>query len=1220
MKGLGISTRFKGSLVWSSAAFTLCISACSGFNFNNPADEFKQAILTGEIISKDGEFQGEEDQPIPGFFNAVSKNPESLTYQIVNQPALGTVAIGEKGQFVFNPRANLHGDDFFTFVATDGDRQSKESVIKIKISPINDAPVVTDGLLRTIEDPTPQEFPTQQYRASASTLDVEGDPITYSLTDSPKSPIKTLKTKKGTVTLDSVLGLFTFVPDPEVSGEDEFSYWATDSNGATGGPGKIHVSIRSKNDPPSIRTIPTPHMREGDPLTVFKLPVDDPDCTALDAPDCALLTFRITSITQSATALDMLVPDMNTVFQNQGTFQFKPKTDFNGTVTLNYAVDDGVANLTGAFNVIVDPVNDAPTFSTSVISGIYTRTVGEGNTITVDLKTLVNDVDTGDSLNLQQLNNSMLGVFSIANDTKIVTYRATTNVPDNQTRTEDVVLKITDNQGATTPSNLTLRFTITAQPNRTPQITAANDTITLQVREKDKNIAIPLQENANDPDPEDTGNLDFKLTVPNNFIGALTPAPSITAKTYTYSAPDQCQPAAGTSICNTSFTYFAFDSRNASSETGTVRIQISAVDDPPVPVSPTQTIQESKTISLALTASDPDTAANTLRYQLVPQTAGSAYELVSIPLAPGDPANALRFRTKSGGIVIQTAPNAAGLTFIAPSNIVFGNQRYLTIPFKFNVLDATSSREGIVTIQVTRAPIGLDFITSFDSPGTDFVTDVLGEDSGDIFVLGTQGAPDSLNRFERTDGTNCPHFSDNLTDFDSNGGGGSRGVIYQINRMGGADQGCPIRVTQFGGVKDDHPKAMVKYNNWIYAVGTTFGGIKIDNGTLTGEANPGDTTDGDAFLIKYQVGSTRIRWARVMGQQAAQGLTFDSPFGTANVRFGSKTDEALGVTVRLAPVVTTAGITELRPLIYVTGYTQVLNNGVYVKKPFIMKYVDMDDGSSSQGIPPTQLWNKYIVPSVLDLNSSEVANGIVVAPDGNGLVDDIYLVGTSGEGVVKEGFVAHFNISSPFTNRMGEADSRMNWADRIDSSTTSEVNAITFISEPNNARIYVTGATSSPQTGLLSPFIARYQHSAVENRRWIQFLEPSQGSGTGLKLQTKVQLDANLKSLTTLYLLGTANGDFTQAYNPPGGMTDALIAKITEDSTGSSVQTQRTELLGGSGNELARGFFYSEIEDRYYVGGYSGDNYFGRGVSANQAGFSGPSQDGFLIKFELRNP
>ena len=95
--------------------------------------------------SKDGLLETYKNLENTGKFNVVDEEGSSLTYTITRQPRRGSVTIQEDGTFLFTPKKNKVGKDYFTFTATDAaGNVSNEATITIQILKATDDKRYTD--------------------------------------------------------------------------------------------------------------------------------------------------------------------------------------------------------------------------------------------------------------------------------------------------------------------------------------------------------------------------------------------------------------------------------------------------------------------------------------------------------------------------------------------------------------------------------------------------------------------------------------------------------------------------------------------------------------------------------------------------------------------------------------------------------------------------------------------------------------------------------------------------------------------------------------------------------------------------------------------------------------------------------------------------------------------------------------------------------------------
>ncbi|HGM8087263.1 TPA: Ig-like domain-containing protein [Pseudomonas aeruginosa] len=246
-------------------------------------------------------------------------------YEIVGQPANGTAWMnGSTLNFV--PNANWYGTTTLTYRAwDDGGAYSNIATVTITVTPVNDAPVVTNRTLTTAED-TPAGL-------GLTASDVDSSVFTYEVVGQPAN---------GSATISG--STLTFTPAKDWNGTTSLTYRTRDDAGAYSNVATVTITVTAVNDPP---------------VAIAKsLTIDE------DTPG---------SVTLQATDVDSPVP---TVFQvvtapnaaqgsasiSGSTLTFTPAKDWNGSTSLTYRAQDtaGAWSAPATVTIVVRPVNDPP--------------------------------------------------------------------------------------------------------------------------------------------------------------------------------------------------------------------------------------------------------------------------------------------------------------------------------------------------------------------------------------------------------------------------------------------------------------------------------------------------------------------------------------------------------------------------------------------------------------------------------------------------------------------------------------------------------------------------------------------------------------------------------------------------------------------------------------------------------------------------------------------
>ncbi|MDD9893308.1 MAG: Ig-like domain-containing protein, partial [Gammaproteobacteria bacterium] len=278
----------------------------------------------------------------------------------------GSVSISNN-QLVFTPAANFNGTATINYEATDGNGGFGAATVTVTVNPVNDAPVVQDG----IPDQTVNEEQFLNFTFSATAFsDADGDTLTYSATDGPSAPLPAW------LTFDAANRNFSGTPDDADLPGLSVVVTADDGNGESTDT-IFNINVNPVND----RPVAQDDVATTDEDTQVNIDVLANDSDADGDP------LTIQGDTLSATNGSVSISNDQLVFT--------PAADFNGTATINYEATDGNGGFGAAtVTVTVNPVNDAPV----VQDGIPDQTVNEEQFLNFTFSaTAFNDAD-GDAL------------------------------------------------------------------------------------------------------------------------------------------------------------------------------------------------------------------------------------------------------------------------------------------------------------------------------------------------------------------------------------------------------------------------------------------------------------------------------------------------------------------------------------------------------------------------------------------------------------------------------------------------------------------------------------------------------------------------------------------------------------------------------------------------------------------------------------------------------
>jgi VCBS repeat-containing protein len=262
---------------------------------------------------------------------------DSLTYTLIENGKKGTVSLtnSQTGAFAYVPNANANGSDFFTFKVNDGKVDSQIVTVDVNINAVNDAPVAAQDLFHIEEDNTL----TVSTSILQNDVDVENDPLTAVLVSGPTN---------GTLTLNSD-GTFTYNPNPNFFGQDQFVYKANDGQ-VDSEEKTVTIDVSPVNDAP---------IAMASTLTVTEDLVANGTLFGTDIEGDAL-TYTIVENGK-----------LGTVTLSGGTnYTYQPNPNAYGTDSFTFKVNDGkVDSEVITVEITINPVNDAPIISDVSING-----------------------------------------------------------------------------------------------------------------------------------------------------------------------------------------------------------------------------------------------------------------------------------------------------------------------------------------------------------------------------------------------------------------------------------------------------------------------------------------------------------------------------------------------------------------------------------------------------------------------------------------------------------------------------------------------------------------------------------------------------------------------------------------------------------------------------------------------------------------------------------
>ena len=306
----------------------------------------------------------------PGVLQLDSDPSSLLTTPILaSQPSYGTASIAPDGSVVYTPDAHFAGTDTFYYVLTDGVNVSTPGQITIAVT--NTPPVAVAAVYGVAENsflsiPGPGLLQND--------YDADGDPISL-VTPAAGGPAN------GTLSLYSD-GTFTYVPNPNFTGNDSFTYVVSDGI-TTSAPATVTLNVHgdTAQSPPVAGT------------NLFAVAHDEELYVA--APG---LLAQCSDPDNDPLSAALVTPASNGTLSlySDGSLAYQPNAGFVGQDSFAYQVFDSTTG-SGTATVIIDVTNSTPV----AVNDFYTTPPNQPLVVS-DSGVLANDTDAdGDALTAQ---------------------------------------------------------------------------------------------------------------------------------------------------------------------------------------------------------------------------------------------------------------------------------------------------------------------------------------------------------------------------------------------------------------------------------------------------------------------------------------------------------------------------------------------------------------------------------------------------------------------------------------------------------------------------------------------------------------------------------------------------------------------------------------------------------------------------------------------------
>ncbi|HBH7889553.1 TPA: tandem-95 repeat protein [Vibrio parahaemolyticus] len=478
-----------------------------------------------------------------------------------NGPKNGTVIVNNDGTVTYTPDDNYVDEDTFTYIVTSGG-VSESTTVEVNVTPVNDAPVAKDDIATTQED-------------TAVTIDVLPND---SDVDGDKLSIESASVSKEQGTVEVVDGKLVFTPAENFNGDAEITYTVTD--GQLTDEAKVSVTVNPVNDAPTIKVDAVESITENAVSTdtvVATLTVRD-----TDTPEDRLTV----SLENNSNGYFVLVGDEVKLTQAGVDAVNNDELDLKD-LTISASVSDGVnPTASDSDSLVVNRVNDAPTVENAIADQELSEDFA---TYTIDLNYAFKDSDS--ALNFSVSGNSNV-LVSIENGIATISPTADWNGSETLTFT------------ATDPSGESISQTVNFTVAPVADIVADKATVV-----EDTPTIIKVLGNDTFEDDGKVVSLDIN-NGPANGTVSVNPDGSVT-----YTPNDNY-------VGKDTFTYVV--TSGGVSESTTVNVDVTPVNDAPVAKDDTAITDEDTPVTIDVLPNDTDIDGDKLSIQsaIVPEAQG----------------------------------------------------------------------------------------------------------------------------------------------------------------------------------------------------------------------------------------------------------------------------------------------------------------------------------------------------------------------------------------------------------------------------------------------------------------------------------------------------------------------------------------------------------------------------------------------------------------------
>ena len=310
-------------------------------------DEGGTVTLTGGALSV---LANDTDADLP---------PDTLSAILVSDVSHGSLTLNSDGTFSYTHDGSETASDSFSYKVNDGTADGNTVTVSIAVNPVNDnAPVAVVDSTTVDEGGTVTILTGGALSVLANDTDADLPPDTL-------SAILVSDVSHGSLTLNSD-GTFSYTHDGSETASDSFSYKVNDGT-ADGNTVTVSIAVNPVNDNAPVAVVDSTTVDEGGTVTILTggaLSVLANDTDA-DLPPDTLSAILVSDVSHGSLTLN-----------SDGTFSYTHDGSETASDSFSYKVNDGTADgNTVTVSIAVNPVNDnAP------VAVVDSTTVDQGGT------------------------------------------------------------------------------------------------------------------------------------------------------------------------------------------------------------------------------------------------------------------------------------------------------------------------------------------------------------------------------------------------------------------------------------------------------------------------------------------------------------------------------------------------------------------------------------------------------------------------------------------------------------------------------------------------------------------------------------------------------------------------------------------------------------------------------------------------------------------------